>query len=131
MKILITESKLFNAIYQYLDSYLNANEIDWIYGSNEDDDEEYVDNENFLIFYKGYYLDDYESNVFFHYFKPDYFDDNSWRRENESPTLEVIGKYAEHLDTIFDEYWYEPMKKWFEDKFNLPVKSVSAYYNED
>ena len=68
MKILITESKLFNAIYQYLDSYLNANEIDWIYGSNEDDDEEYVDNENFLIFYEGYYLDDYESNVFFHYF---------------------------------------------------------------
>jgi len=128
MKILITESKLFNAIYQYLDSYLNANEIDWIYGSNEDDDEEYVDNKNFLIFYKGYYLDDYESNVFFHYFKPDYFDDNSWRRENESPTLEVIGKYAEHLDTMFGSHWAEPMKKWVQDKFNLPVKSVSAYY---
>ena len=131
MKILITESKLFNAIYQYLDSYLNANEIDWIYGSNEDDDEEYVDNENFLIFYEGYYLDDYESNVFFHYFKPDYFDDNSWGREYESPTLEVIGKHAEHLESMFDEYWYEPMKKWFEDKFNLPVKSVSADLRED
>jgi hypothetical protein len=30
---------------------------------------------------------------------------------------------------MFEGHWEEPMKKWFEDNFNLPVKSVSTYYD--
>jgi len=40
-----------------------------------------------------------------------------------------MGEYGENLDTMFGNYWHESMKKWFQDKFNLPVKSVSTYYN--
>ena len=132
MKVLITENKLHNAIYQYIDGDFNKDEIDWTYGPNEDEDnEENPEDKNFLIFYEGYYFDEYESNVFFHYFDVDYYDDNSWQRENEAPILEVLGEHAKHLDTIFGNNWVEPMKKWFQDNFNLPVNTVSSYYIED
>ena len=121
MKVLITESKIFNAIYQYLDSYLKPNEINWVYGPDED-------NEEFLIFYKGgtWAGEDY-SDIVFNYFTVDYYDDESSFR-NRAPILEVMGEYGEYLDNMFDVYWEEPMKKWFENKFNLPVKSVTTYY---
>ena len=34
-----------------------------------------------------------------------------------------------NLDIMFDNHWHEPMKKWFQDNFNLPVKTLSTYYN--
>ena len=127
MKILITESKLFNAIYQYLDSYLNSNEINWVYGSDGDEDnDEYPDNEDFLIFYKGGTW----SDIVFNYFTVDYYSDepSSKPHKDKAPIVEVMGEYGEHLDTLFGGHWKEPMKKWFQDNFYLPVKSVSTYY---
>lgn len=130
MKVLITENKLHNAIYQYIDGDFNKDDIDWVYGPNEEDDwQENPENEHFLIFYEGDYLDEYESNVFFHYFDVDYYDTEPSR--NKAPILEVLGEHAKHLDTIFGNNWVEPMKKWFEDNFNLPVNTVSSYYSED
>ena len=130
MKVLITENKIFDTIYKYIDKYFNPNEIDWVYGENDEDDwQENPENEHFLIFYEGYYLDEYESNVFFHYFDVDYYDSEPSR--DSAPILEVLGEYAKHLDTIFGDHWYEPMKKWFQDNFNLPVNTVSSYYSED
>jgi hypothetical protein len=130
MKIVITENKIFDTIYKYIDKYFNPNEIDWVYGENDEADwQENPENEHFLIFYEGYYLDEYESNVFFHYFDEDYYDSES--SINSSPVLEVLGEYAKHLDTIFGNHWVEPMKKWFQDKFNLPVNTVSTYYDDN
>ena len=64
----------------------------------------------------------------FHYFTPNYYEnDSSWT--DRAPILEVLGKYAQDLDTMFGNHWKEPMKKWFQNKFNLPVKTVSTYYN--
>lgn len=132
MKVLITESKLFNAVYQYLDSYLDPNEINWVYGSDEYDIVDDMENENFLIFYKGgTWAGEEYSDIVFHYFDVDYYDENDPSHKpfrDESPILEVIGKYGEHLDNMFNEHWEEPMKKWFQDNFNLPVKTVSTYY---
>ena len=129
MKVLITENKIFDTIYKYIDKYFNPNEIDWVYGENDEDDwQENPENEHFLIFYEGYYLDEYESNVFFHYFDADYYD--SQPSIDRSPVLEVLGEYAKHLDTMFGDHWEEPMKKWFENNFNLPVNTVSSYYDE-
>jgi hypothetical protein len=131
MKIVITENKVFETIYRYLDKNYNPKEIDWVYGVDDAEDEysEPKENENFLIFYEGYYLDEYESNVFFHYFNVDYYSDESSDNKDEAPILEVIGEYAEQLDNMFDIYWHEPMKKWFQDNFNLPVNTVSAHYS--
>ena len=66
MEYIITESKLFNAIYQYLDSYLNPSEMDWVYGFGEDEDgysDMDIEDENFLIFYKGEYEGEENSDI--------------------------------------------------------------------
>jgi hypothetical protein len=135
MKYIITENKVFDVIYRYFDKTFNPSEMDWVYGAGEDEDG-YVDidreNENFLMFYKGDWQGEEDSDVVFHYFDVDFYneDDPSHKPfRDQSPILEVIGEYGKHLDTMFDNHWEEPMKKWFQDNFNLPVKTVSAYYN--
>ena len=134
MEYIITESKLFNAIYQYLDSYLNPSEMDWVYGFGEDEDgysDMDIEDENFLIFYKGEYEGEENSDIVFNYFDVDFYDENDPSHKpfrNQAPVLEIMGEYAEHLDNIFNEHWEEPMKKWFQDKFHLPVKSLSTHY---
>lgn len=131
MKYVIKESKLFNAIYRYLDSYLNPNEIDWVYGDSIDEDGYVVGgDENFLMFFKGEWNGEDDTDIVFYYFTVDYYGNypSSGSHKDKAPILEVMGKYAEHLDTIFDNLWIEPMKKWVQDNFNLPVKSVSTHY---
>jgi hypothetical protein len=134
MEYVIKESKLFNAIYQYLDSYLNPSEMDWVYGYGEDEDgysDMDIEDENFLIFYKGEYEGEENSDIVFNYFDVDFYDENDPSHKpfrNQAPILEVMGEYGEHLDTVFDDHWVEPMKKWFQDNFNLPVKSLSTHY---
>ena len=134
MEYIITESKLFNAIYQYLDSYLNPSEMDWVYGYGEDEDgysDMDIEDENFLIFYKGEYEGEENSDIVFNYFDVDFYNENDPSHKpfrNQAPILEVMGEYGEHLDTVFDDHWVEPMKKWFQDNFNLPVKSLSTHY---
>ena len=127
MKIIITENKVFDTIYKYIDSTF-PDEIHWTYGSNFDDEGDYVEDEHFLVFYEGDWDDEDSDNVIFYYFDIDYYNEPSEKSfRDKSPILDVIGNYGEHLDEIFQGYWYEPMKKWFQDKFNLPVKTVSAY----
>jgi hypothetical protein len=132
MKVIITENKVFETIYKYLDKTFNPNEMDWVYGSDVDDDGDFDDNENFLIFFKGDWEGEYNSDEVFHYFDVDFYrEDNSSHKpfRNQAPILEVIGEHAIHLDTMFDNHWEEPMKKWFQDNFKLPVKTISTYYD--
>jgi hypothetical protein len=131
MKVLVKESKLFNVIYHYIDSYLNPNEMSWVYGMYDSEDGDLVDYEedkNFLIFFNGDWDGEEDSDIVFNYFTVDYYSDapsaQPWKER--APMLEVMGEYGEHLDNIFNEHWEEPMKKWFENNFNLPVKSVST-----
>ena len=134
MKVIITENKVFDVIYRYFDKTFNPSEIDWVYAWGEDDDG-YLDidkeNENFLMFYKGDWEGEEYSDIVFHYFDVDFYneDDPSHKPfRDQSPILEVIGEYGKHLDTMFDDHWVEPMKKWVQDNFKLPVKSVSTHY---
>lgn len=135
MKVLITENKLTNSIYNYIDETFNPSEMDWVYGLGVDDDG-YVDidkeNENFLIFFKGEWGGEEYSDSVFHYFDVDFYDKNDPSHKpfrDKTPILEVLGEYGRHLDSMFDNHWHEPMKKWFQDNFKLPVKTLSTYYN--
>ena len=134
MKVKITENKLFNSIYNYIDKTFNPSEMDWIYGVEEDEDG-YPDvdreNENFLMFFEGDYQGNYDTDYVFHYFDVDYYDKNDPSHKpfrDQSPILEVIGEYAKHLDEMFEGHWEEPMKKWFETNFNLPAKTLSLIH---
>ena len=135
MKVIITENKLTNSIYNYIDETFNPNDMDWVYGLGIDDDG-YVDidkeNENFLIFFNGEWEGEEDSDSVFHYFNVDFYDKNDPSHKpfrDKTPILEVLGDYGRHLDIMFDNHWHEPMKKWFQDNFNLPVKTLSTYYN--
>jgi hypothetical protein len=135
MKVIITENKLTNSIYNYIDETFNPNDMDWVYGLGVDDDG-YVDidkeNENFLIFFNGEWEGEEDSDSVFHYFDVDFYDKNDPSHKpfrDKTPILEVLGEYGRHLDSMFDNHWHEPMKKWFQDNFNLPVKTLSTYYN--
>ena len=135
MKVIISENKLTNSIYNYIDETFNPNDMDWVYGLGVDDDG-YVDidkeNENFLIFFNGEWEGEEDSDSVFHYFNVDFYDKNDPSHKpfrDKTPILEVLGDYGRHLDIMFDNHWHEPMKKWFQDNFNLPVKTLSTYYN--
>lgn len=134
MKVIITKKKVIDAIYRDFDKTFNTSEMSWVYGRDEGEDG-YVDidreNENFLIFYKGDWQGEDDSDVVFYYFDVDYFSDEASSKpfKDKSPILEVIGKYGESLDNLFGNFWKEPMKKWFQFNFELPVQSVSSIIN--
>ena len=122
MKVKITENKLFNSIYNYIDKTFNPNQMDWVYGVDDAEDEysELKENENFLIFFKGDWQGEEDSDVAFHYFDVDYYDKNYASHKpfrDKSPILEVQGKYSEHLNSMFSHHWKEPMKEWFKFYF--------------
>jgi len=124
MKIIITENKLFNSITKYLEkTFIEEDELNWIGGEdlwgNED--------ENRIIFYRGDWEGEDYSDIVFAYYTKDYFEDipsNAYNRAT-SPIL-MVEKYHE-LNEMFGQYWKEPMKKWFEEKFDLPVRSITSY----
>jgi len=134
MKYIITESKLSNNIYNYIDETFDTSEMDWVYGLDDSENEydEMLENENFLIFYNGDWQGDEDSDVIFHYFEVDYYDKNDPSHKpfrDKAPILEVLGKNGRNLESMFGTHWHEPMKKWFKDNFKLPVKTISTYYN--
>jgi hypothetical protein len=130
MKYVITESKLNNAIYQYLDEYLKPNELNWTHGMDFDENGEYEEDENFIIFYKGDWDGEDDSDIVFNYFTKEYYGDEASSKsfKNNAPILEVMGGYAEHLDNMFGVHWQESMEKWFQDNINLPVNTLSVHY---
>ena len=136
MKIIITESKLYNSIYEYIDESFNVSNINWVYGIGEDEngyEDIDIEDKNFIIFYYGDWDGEYDSDIIFNYFDVDYYDKNDPAHKpfiKDAPVLEVMREYAKHLDSIFGNHWHEPMKKWFQDNFKLPVKSVSTYYHK-
>lgn len=130
MKVIINENKVFDTIYNYIDNYFDSDDINWDYGRDEDEDGYFeIENKNFLIFYKGEWSGEDYTDIIFNYFSKEYYDDSPGSWKENAPILEVMYEYGEHLDNIFGNHWKEPMKKWFEEFANLPVKTVSTYYN--
>jgi hypothetical protein len=130
MKILITENKLFDSIYSYIDGDFNKDDIHWTYGTSMEEWGDNFEDENYLIFYNGDWEGEEDSDVIFYYLDVEYYSDEPSSKpfKDEAPILDVTGEYSEHLDTMFGNHWKEPMKKWFQDNFNLPIKTVTTYY---
>ena len=130
MKVIITENKLFDSIYSYIDGDFNKDDIHWTYGISMEEWGDNFEDENYLIFYNGDWEGEEDSDVIFYYLDVEYYSDEPSSKpfKDEAPILNVTGEYSEHLDSMFGNYWKEPMKKWFQDNFNLPVKTVTTYY---
>jgi hypothetical protein len=126
MKVLITENKLFDSIYSYIDGDFNKDDIHWTYGTSMEEWGDNFEDENYLIFYNGDWEGEEDSDVVFMYFDEEYYSDapSAQPHKDKAPTLEVMEEYGKHLDTMFGNHWKEPMKKWFEDNYSLPVKTI-------
>lgn len=126
MKYIITESKLFNAIYQYIDRSYDVDEIDFFNPKTYDEDEGIdIENPHIIEFYNKEYDGDYDENgMLFIYIVKEYYKDEPSSQPfiNQTPIL-IVNNYSD-LDSLFGNYWKEPFKEWFENKFKLPVKTI-------
>jgi hypothetical protein len=128
MKYIIPETKLYKAIYKFIDDKYSSKEINWVYGVDYDPyGDEDMEDENFRIFYEGEWGGEEYTDILFWYYSKEYYEDDShsevWMED--TPILSVEYRDYWDLDSLFGEYWKEPMKQWFEDKFNLPVTTVT------
>jgi hypothetical protein len=117
----------FDAIYKYFDEYYDLGEIKQRY-AREFDDGYYYDDENVLIFYTGKWKGENNSDIKFWYFLPGWF---FGKEQEKAPGLYLSNASTEELNNRYFNYWLEPMKKWFQDKFKLPVKTVNNITDEN
>ena len=125
MKIIITENKLYNTIYKYIDNFYDTSNIGQINPTTYMG--EYWDENPYIIEYfdKGEFED--EDMMLFTYIQKEYYDENmqsTMSFRNQSPIL-IVNNYGDFTD-MFGDYWKEPMKQWFEDNYKLPVKTIVA-----
>jgi hypothetical protein len=129
MKIIITENKLYNSIYKYIDNFYDTSNIGQFNPKTDDEIGEWGDKENPYIteFYYYEFDGDYDENgVPFIYLEKEYYEEkhSTMSFRNQSPIL-LVSDYGGFTD-MFGDYWKEPMKQWFEDNYNLPVKTIVA-----
>ena len=124
MKYVIGESTLNKVILRYLDKISDDIRTAVAIDVDEETGTEY-DDESHLMFYKE--PDDYhEENELFHWYGCDYFYDNAPQRVyGTCPVIVVDHPLDDDLsDTFGKDAWQETFKKWFTEKYGLPVTTV-------
>jgi hypothetical protein len=127
MKYIITESKLEEIIVNYLNKMYNVNDINWKYPlENDEETDNWEEDPNKLYFYKG--DDEYDDRIFLWYDK-EYWNversDNARNYYEKSPALDFENRNdLIILNGYFGDKWVPVFKKWFEDNFGVPVKSI-------
>jgi hypothetical protein len=124
--------KLNNIIYKIVDRSIDLDNLNMTnpYSYDMDTHEEYED-PYVEMYYLGDWLGEDDSEIVFTYYYPEYYSDepSSSSHKEESPILEINYEHLFDLLEPFGHKLYSPvLSKWFEDKFNLPVKSVSIYF---
>jgi hypothetical protein len=123
--------KLNNIIYKTIDRSIDLDNLNMTnpYSYDMDTHEEYED-PYVEIYYLGDWLGEEDSDKLFTYFYPEYYgnEPSSVPFKEISPILEINNERLYDLLEPFGHKLYFPvLSRWFEDKFNLPVKSVSSY----
>ncbi len=136
MKYLITESKLEQGIYDYLDELFaaeNGNTEIHKLKSIDEDGNEMVGSYDFVNddYYDGDnqdYLFSWTDKPYYELITPNYItQDEMERLSKKAPNVEIINKdKVMTLNSIFGEMWKPIFNKWFQDKVNLPVKTLYA-----
>jgi hypothetical protein len=126
MKIIITENKLYNSIYNYIDKFYDTSNIGQFnpatYNGDEWDD---LRNPHITEYFdKGDFED--EDMMLFTYIEKEYYEEkhSNMSFRNQTPIL-IVNNYGDFTE-MFSDYWKEPMKQWFWDKYKLPVKTIVA-----
>jgi hypothetical protein len=120
MKIIITENKLYNSIYKYIDDFYNTSNIVQLNPPT------YMGNEWGVNPYITEYFFEDEDTMLFTYIEKEYYSDEPSNQSfiKQTPILIVDEYDYDGFTEMFGDYWKEPMKKWFWDKYKLPVKTI-------
>ena len=131
MKYLITESKLDDVIYNYIDELFAAEngstEIHKLESINQDGEniEDVYD-----IVNDDYYDDNNGGDYLFTWAGKKYYENHAHqsfgtRLVDEAPIVEINdGGKVKNLDSYFGNLWKPVFIKWFKDKVNLPIKTI-------
>ena len=114
-QFIISESRVNDVIYDYINSY---------YGTEELTIESPPEEPGLTTF-----IDSYDENFVFLYFTETFFEfmeRDAWHRgSGKAPLLEMKSSDYNRFETMFNDLWKDPMKKWFEDKFGLSVNYIT------
>ena len=111
MKYSITESKLESTIYSYIND-LFGDDLNYTYGED--------DNGNVMESGIKFYFGDYGDEDAFYWYDVDYFDGDCER----CPIAEFDSELENKLNSLFDDKWHTPFKKWLQKEYNLKVKTI-------
>jgi hypothetical protein len=122
MKYIISESKLEKTIVNYLDELFPLDDINWHhpYEYNDETGEEF-ESDTLIEYYRGDF--DEGNDICFRYYFCEYFNQGSYAQDI-CPTVSLEIPYERILDGYFGDTWREPFKQWFEERFELPVKTI-------
>ena len=111
-QFIISESRVNDVIYDYIDSYYDSEGLTMVRPPEEPGLTQFINSEgeDVLLHF---------TETFFKFMNPD-----SWHL-HQSPLLEIRNSDFDTFQGIFDYLWKEPMKKWFEDKFGLSVNYIT------
>lgn len=112
---------------KHINSMFDVDNINWTYATDDWGNEidavnfyegDFGDDEDLFKWYdKGYW----ESDVI----DPYYSNENLKKWIEDSPILSFDnnGK-KEQLDNLFGDKWHQPFKDWFQQNFDLPIKTI-------
>ena len=132
MKVIITESKLDNVIYNYIDEMFAAEN-----GSTEIHKLESINNEEggniedaYDIVNDDYYDDENDGEYLFSWSGKGYYENHPSKKfgarlVDEAPIVEINDdNKVRNLDSYFGNLWRPIFIKWFQDKVNLTIKTL-------
>ena len=132
MKYLITESKLEQVIYDYIDKLFAAENGKTEIHKLNSIDEDGKDIDGAYDFVNDDYYDGDNQDYLFSWTGKEYYENHQRqsfgaRLVNEAPIVEILDKNkVMTLNSIFSEMWEPIFDKWFQDKVNLPIKTLYA-----
>jgi hypothetical protein len=129
-----TEKPSLKTYYQVFDGIFQPDDIqlefETIYGVDEDgyeDIDKDTSDETHMIFNMVDQYGDAEDYQIMNWYGVGYWDDNEQGRimnTTKAPYLDIDRDYLELLNVLFGSKWKGPFKIWFEDRFNLKVKTI-------
>lgn len=120
MKYVISESRLEGAILNFIEETFPFDEINFSNPYDEFEDGTEGEDPNRIEFYKGDYQDE---DILFRWYGCDYFTSYSEAREN-CPMVELEYPYSNTFYGYFGDSWKKPFQQWFEEKFQVKLKTV-------
>ena len=134
MKVIITESKLEKVIYDFMDELFAAEngntEIHKLESLSASDELNEPIEGAYEFVNDDYYEHDQE--YLFSWTGKEYYENHQRqsfgaRLINEAPIVEIHDyERIKKLDSYFGDIWKPIFKKWFENKVNLPIKTLYA-----